>query len=727
MRALAVAATPAGSSLSWGVDINVGSGAPSIAGPSNQEIFTRRKDHVIDVDPTNPNHLTAAFVQVDVGFSSHYANSTDAGLTWSRGQIADPDGFYSGGNASIAYDGHGVAYLATLALSDTVNALNVYTSTSGAAWSEPVPIVIFPSSEYRFLPILALDKRLSGSNAGSAYIFYENYGSLKPFFLGVWGRYSRDGGRTWANEVAVSDPDHYYARGPVAVTGSDGTVYAAFEYRPANRIFNAPELYLDRSTDGGRTWGTDRLISGGAIEATGAPDWKEYELTLPVARTNSCIMIRINHYPSIAVSPTDSDIVYAAWNDGRWETEFEGCAPGSGRHSDIAFSKTTDGGLTWTDPIRINDDALANGVDQFMPTLQVAPDGTVGISFYDRRYDPDHLLYDLSYTQSADGGATWSANQRVSDVSSDPDRLVDFKGIDDIGFRKSLVYGPDYAVASWLDTRLGLQQGEFFIDRGTVLITTTPTLTPIMPSPTGTSASTPSPTITFAMPTATATPGGCALQFEDVQPGHTFYDFVRCLACLGILSGYPCGGEGEPCVPPTNYPYFRPSSNITRGQLSKVVSNAAGFSEPVEGQTFEDVAVGSTFYEFVERLAGRGVMSGYPCGGLGEVCVPPDNRPYFRPNANATRGQISKIVAIAGGLTEPAGERIFEDVVEGSTFYTYTQQLANLGVMSGYPCGGEGEPCIPPEERAYFRPNNQATRGQVSKIVSNTFFPACNP
>jgi hypothetical protein len=98
-------------------------------------------------------------------------------------------------------------------------------------------------------------------------------------------------------------------------------------------------------------------------------------------------------------------------------------------------------------------------------------------------------------------------------------------------------------------------------------------------------------------------------------------------------------------VPPDNRPYFRTNASATRGQLSKIVSNAAGYIEPVVGQSFEDVPPSHTFYEFVERLVGRGVMSGYACGGPGEPCVPPDNRPYFRPANNVTRGQTSKIVA----------------------------------------------------------------------------------
>lgn len=113
--------------------------------------------------------------------------------------------------------------------------------------------------------------------------------------------------------------------------------------------------------------------------------------------------------------------------------------------------------------------------------------------------------------------------------------------------------------------------------------------------------------------------------------GSTFYDFVQCLACRGILGGYSDGT-------------FRPNDRVTRGQLSKIVSNAKGFNDIPTTQTFEDVALGSTFYMYVERLASRAIMNGYPCGGLSEPCRT-GNKPYYRPANNATRGQIAKIVS----------------------------------------------------------------------------------
>jgi len=198
-----------------------------------------------------------------------------------------------------------------------------------------------------------------------------------------------------------------------------------------------------------------------------------------------------------------------------------------------------------------------------------------------------------------------------------------------------------------------------------------------------------------------------------VPSGSTFYDFIRCLACRGIINGYSDGT-------------FKPNNDVTRGQLSKIVSNSAGFTDPQTTQMFQDVPVGSTFFDFVGRLASRGYIGGYACGGAGEPCHPPDNLPYFRPNNNATRGQISKIVSNAAGFTVPAVGQTFQDVPPGSTFYDFIERLASRGVMGGYPCGGASEPCVPPENRPYFRPSNNATRGQTSKIVSNTFYPACD-
>jgi hypothetical protein len=234
----------------------------------------------------------------------------------------------------------------------------------------------------------------------------------------------------------------------------------------------------------------------------------------------------------------------------------------------------------------------------------------------------------------------------------------------------------------------------------------------VTPTPTVITTSTVTSTVT---PTRQVTATACTITFTDVDETNVFYPFIRCLACRGIISGYDDGT-------------FRPHNPITRGQISKIVSNAAGLADDPGDQLYEDVPpIFNPFYAWINRLSLRGYMGGYPCGTLPEEpCVAPDNRPYFRPGANANRGQLSKIVSNAAGIDDPASGQFYADVPEDHPFYLWIMRLTNLGVMSGYPCGGEGEPCDT-ENRPYFRPYNNVTRGQASKIIANTFFPGCQP
>ncbi len=218
--------------------------------------------------------------------------------------------------------------------------------------------------------------------------------------------------------------------------------------------------------------------------------------------------------------------------------------------------------------------------------------------------------------------------------------------------------------------------------------------------------------------TATATVPTCE-RFPDVEPGDTFYEYINCLVCQDVISGFPNGT-------------FRAEAPITRGQISKVVSNAAGFSEDPGPQRYSDVPPGSPFYPYINRLTNRGIVAGYPCPqrpGGGDDCTP-ENPNLFRPNANATRGQLAKIVSNAAGFSEAVSGQYYADVPpsgEGSQFYEWIMRLTNRGVMSGYRCGTSDPrsgPCDA-QNRPYFRPAHLVTRGQAAKIVANTFFPGC--
>jgi hypothetical protein len=191
----------------------------------------------------------------------------------------------------------------------------------------------------------------------------------------------------------------------------------------------------------------------------------------------------------------------------------------------------------------------------------------------------------------------------------------------------------------------------------------------------------------------------CSVTFSDVPEGYVFYPYIRWLACRQVISGYSDGT-------------FRPGNTVTRGQLLKMVVNAAGWTPAhPAAPTFADVAADNPFYSFIETGVAHGIISGYSCGGPGEPCP----GLYFRPGADITRGQLSKVIALARGYALPAaGPPAFADVSPGHPFFAYVEAMAAHGVVSGYRCGDPGEPC----PGLYFRPGNSATRGQVSKFAT---------
>ena len=176
--------------------------------------------------------------------------------------------------------------------------------------------------------------------------------------------------------------------------------------------------------------------------------------------------------------------------------------------------------------------------------------------------------------------------------------------------------------------------------------------------------------------------------FTDVHPTDYFYEAVRYLYCRGVISGY---GDNT----------FRPYNNTSRGQIAKIVVLAEGWTLdcPPPGR-FTDVPPGSTFFCYVETAAGHGIMSGYSDG-------------TFRPYNDVTRGQLCKIVVLAKEwpvYTPPY--RTFRDVPSEHPFYAYIETAYSRVIVSGYICGPGGG-CLE------FRPYNNATRGQICKIVYN--------
>src|SRR5439155_14511733 len=107
--------------------------------------------------------------------------------------------------------------------------------------------------------------------------------------------------------------------------------------------------------------------------------------------------------------------------------------------------------------------------------------------------------------------------------------------------------------------------------------------------------------------------------FSDVPADNPFAPYIETAYAHGLISGYADGT-------------YRPESNVTRGQIAKIIVSGAGLKlvSPTT-PTFSDVASDSTFYTYIETAYASGLLSGYPDG-------------TFRPGVEANRGQVAKIV-----------------------------------------------------------------------------------
>ncbi|HEX6509306.1 MAG TPA: sialidase family protein, partial [Chloroflexota bacterium] len=234
-----------------------------------------------------------------------------------------------------------------------------------------------------------------GSSTPSSQGFFQDNTGHGPAFFAR----STDGGATWEPARNISGPEaRYFTINNQIVVLPNGDLVDEFTlFSSSNaRGTRGANLAVMRSTDKGLTWSKPTIIAPlDAVQvvdpATGQP-----------ARTG-------DQGADITVDP-NSGALYIAWEDARFS---------NGAYDGIAFSKSVDGGQTWSTPIEINH---APTVAAFTPNVQVASDGTVGVGYYDFRNDnptTDPLLTDYWLVHSHDGGSTWTDETRITPTSFD--------------------------------------------------------------------------------------------------------------------------------------------------------------------------------------------------------------------------------------------------------------------------------------------------------------------
>lgn len=322
----------------------------------------------------------------DVGTFTGYARSTNGGNTWTDlGVIPGP----TGSDPVLAADSDCRFYFSAIGTLDGCGALIVVRSDDGGlSWRAPVNAALnLPCGDFHDKEWMAVDTT-GGAHDGNVYVCWDDRG-LNRIDLRI--SRSVDGAASFSSSTVLSTFSGGFATGCQVRVAPNGHVHVVWSEG------NDLSLRIRTSTNGGVSFGVVTIISPtvrvGAFGICGTS-------ARPLLNGD----IRAFNWPSLAVHPQTGSL-HVVWND----------AGGDG--ADILYTRSFDGGKTWSAPLRLNDDATAT--DQFQPAIGFNADGAVRAFWLDRRLDPaDNLLFDVFSTVSFDEGDTFGLNERISDVSS---------------------------------------------------------------------------------------------------------------------------------------------------------------------------------------------------------------------------------------------------------------------------------------------------------------------
>lgn len=389
----------------------------------NQDLTTNRQNEI----------TMAAWIlnpRLVMGGSNDYRNgdasggfyvSIDGGATFYDALVTrGPAGVYeAAGDPVAAVDRTGRLYANYISFDRTTDDGGLYVQTSidsGITWSAPVPVAAHinePGADFEDKPYTCCDMSATSPYVNNFYVSWTRFQASggSPIFVSR----SSDGGATFSAPLRILTSSSCQFSCPA--TGPNGEVYVTFFDYSTGRV------RVDRSFDGGVTWGADVSVST-FNELWGEP--------------NPCGTFRTPSYPMIACDISGGPRhgwVYVCW------VNYNGTDP------DVMLSHSSDNGATWSAPVRVDDGPV--GTWQWWQWMSVHPQtGELGFGWLDRRDDPTGCFYRPYATVSTDGGATFAPSFPLTEAMSDPtvtNFLGDYNGAT-FRHNEGFYYG-------WVDTR----------------------------------------------------------------------------------------------------------------------------------------------------------------------------------------------------------------------------------------------------------------------------------
>ena len=358
----------------------------------------------VAINPKNPRQIAVAYQ-----INATVAVSNDGGSTWRIHNTA-PQDYHVSGDVSVTYDAQGHLLLCYIAFDKlgtsqywghnaTRNGIFVRRSLDGGNTWEPNAWPVFqqptkPGIPFEDKPYIVADTT-RGPDAGNLYVGWTEFGLTQSLLL--FSR-STDGGATWSEPIRISTvaglprDDNGAVEGFSGAVSPDGALNVAWS--------DGDHIVFTQSHDGGQSFTPSKEI----IHT--APSMFDVE---GVSRANG--------FPVLGADTQGH--LFLAWSDYR------------NGDVDVFCANSIDGGVTWSDAVRVNSEPLHSGTDQFFPWMAVDPkSGAVYIDFYDRQRDPLNEKMTMTLARSTDSGKSfanyaWTQNQ----FAAEGDFLGDYTGL----------------------------------------------------------------------------------------------------------------------------------------------------------------------------------------------------------------------------------------------------------------------------------------------------------
>jgi len=407
------------------------SGNENMASGSGNDPIEYQGEIQLVVNPSNPSEMVAAANTWDDinGTCGDYGMqavfyTADGGATWGYSCPPDAPDFQSAGVANapncsslgggtfgsdpaLHYDASGNVFLEYMLLCYNGNyyysVVVAKSSTGGATWT-PWGVVVnsYSNGSLEDKNFYAIDNNAGSPYLGRHYTCWDRSNNEKS-------AYSTNGGQTWHEVDLPTSSGGCSGKGLTArydlgcefAIDANGTVHVVFDTITCGaRNCTCESMYHTQSTNGGLSWSTPNLVRTFNLAGFSTD-------SCPDAQNDRCI----GPFGSVDIDNSGGP------RDGTLYATFTDHTGGGASTADVWMSKSTNGGSTWSAPVKMNDDATSN--TQFHPFLVVdQTNGDVVAAWHDARNDPGNDAVDF-YLARSTNGSSFEPNVQLSAPSSD--------------------------------------------------------------------------------------------------------------------------------------------------------------------------------------------------------------------------------------------------------------------------------------------------------------------